>query len=51
MNFSEISEESPFYNKNFDRTNDEYYQPKQSLYDNSKAYKSIMKNEELKELR
>lgn len=51
MNFSEISEESPFYNKNFDRTNDEYYQPKMSLYDNSKAYKAVMQNKELKELR
>lgn len=52
MNFSELSEESPFYNKNFDRNNvEEYYQPKKSMYDNSKAYNAIMNNPELKALR
>lgn len=51
MNFSELSEESPFYNKNFDRQNEEYYQPKKSLYDNSKAYNAIMNNPALKALR
>lgn len=55
LNFSEISEESPFYNKNYDRKSesnkDEYYQPKLSLYDNSKSFKKIMKYDGLSELR
>lgn len=51
LEFAEISEESPFINKNYDLSNPEYYQPKQSLYDNSKAYNKVMKDESLKALR
>jgi hypothetical protein len=51
MNFTELSEESPFYNKKFDRKNDEYYQPKVSIYDNSKAFKAITSNPKLNALR
>lgn len=51
MNFTELSEESPFYNKKFDRKNDEYYQPKVSIYDNSKAFKAITSDPKLNALR
>lgn len=51
MNFTELSEESPFYNKKFDRKNDEYYQPKVSMYDNSKAFKAITSDPKLNALR
>nr|DAJ18102.1 MAG TPA: hypothetical protein [Podoviridae sp. ctY3D12] len=51
MNFTELSEESPFYNKKFDRKNEEYYQPKVSIYDNSKAFKAITSDPKLNALR
>ena len=51
LEFGEMSDESVFYNKNYDRSNPEYYQPKRSLYDNSKAYNSVMNNAALRELR
>lgn len=50
-NLSELSSESPFSNPNYDTTNDEYYQPKRSLYDNSKAFNKVMSNSKLKQLR
>lgn len=49
--FIELDEESPYYNKNYDRTSNEYYQPKRSLYDNSKAYRKVMEDSNLKALR
>lgn len=48
--FNELSDESVFANKNFDRSNPEYYQPKKDLYDNSTAYNRIQNNPELKAL-
>lgn len=51
IEFGEMSDESPFYNKNYDRSNPEYYQPKRKLYDNSKAYNKVMKDENLRNLR
>lgn len=51
LEFAEMSEESPFINKNYDLSNPEYYQPKRSLYDNSKAYNKVMQNSNLKALR
>ena len=51
LEFAEMSEESPFINKNYDLSNPEYYQPKKSLYDNTKAYTKVMQNKELRELR
>lgn len=58
---AELSEESPFLNKNYDITNDEYYQPKKSFidengnkvtkYDNSKEFNRIMNMKGMKELR
>lgn len=50
-NFSEISDESPFVNNKFDKTNDEYYQPKESLYDNKSKFKEVINNPALKALR
>lgn len=50
-NLSELSSESPFVNKNYKQDNDEYYQPKRSIYDNSKAYNKVMSNKALSELR
>lgn len=50
-NLSELSSESPFVNKNYKQDNDEYYQPKRSIYDNSKAYNEVMSNKALSELR
>ena len=52
-NFSEISEDSPFFNKNFIREKEEegeYYIPKQELYDNSDAYNKIMDDPDMKAL-
>ena len=51
LEFAEMSEESPFLNKNYDLSNPEYYQPKKSLYDNTKEYNKVMQNKELRELR
>lgn len=50
-NLAELSPESPFVNKNFDQTIDEHYQPKRSLYDNSKEYNKVMANANLAALR
>lgn len=50
-NLSELSSESPFVNKNYKHDNDEYYQPKKSLYDNSKEFNKIMSNKTLADLR
>lgn len=50
-NLSELSSESPFVNKNYKQDNDEYYQPKRSLYDNSKEYNKVMSNKALADLR
>lgn len=51
LEFAEMSEESPFINKNYDLKNPEYYQPKRSLYDNSKQYNKVMQDSSLKALR
>ena len=51
LEFAEMSEESPFLNKNYDLSNPEYYQPKKSLYDNTKEYNKVMQDKELRELR
>lgn len=51
LEFAEMSEESPFINKNYDLSNPEYYQPKRSIYDNSKAYNKVMQDSNLKALR
>ena len=40
--FSEIDPKSEYFNKNFDVTIDEYYQPKESIYKN-KDYEAIFK--------
>lgn len=39
--FSETDEDSPFFNKNFDKKYGEKYIPKKSLYDNATAYKEL----------
>ena len=46
-NFSELSEESPFFNKNYDPNIGEYYQPKKELYDNSAKFAEIKKDADL----
>lgn len=51
LEFCEMSDESPFVNPNYDKTNPEYYQPKRNLYDNSKAYNKVMQDENLRNLR
>lgn len=46
-NFSELSEESPFFNKNYDPNIGEYYQPKKELYDNSAKFAEMKKDADL----
>lgn len=46
-NFSELSEESPFFNKNYDPNIGEYYQPKKELYDNSAKFAEMKKDSDL----
>lgn len=48
--FSELSEDSQFYNKNYNENSDEYYQPKSSLYGNEKQFAELMKDKDLKAL-
>lgn len=50
-NWAETSEESAFYNPNYDPTIPEAEQPKLELYDNRKDYNAVMKNTNLSKLR
>lgn len=43
----ELSENSPLYNPDYDSSSSEHYQPKRSLYDNSKAFDKIRNNPEM----
>jgi len=44
--FQELDQDSPFVNHNFDITDTNSVQPKRSVYDNSKAYDKIMRNQD-----
>ena len=44
--FQELDQDSPFVNPNFDITNTNSVQPKRSVYDNSKAYDKVMRNQD-----
>ena len=44
--FQELDQDSPFVNPNFDITNPNSVQPKRSIYDNSKAYDKVMRNQD-----
>lgn len=48
--YSELSQESKFYNKNYDEKANEYYQPKSSLYGNEKQFNELMKDPDVKAL-
>ena len=48
--FSDIDENSQFYNKNFDRNDSHLVQPRSDLYDNSKQFDIINNNEKIKKL-
>ena len=50
-NWAETSEESAFYNPNYDPTIPEAEQPKLELYDNRKDYNAVMRNTNLSKLR
>lgn len=50
-NWAETSEESAFYNPNYDPTIPEAEQPKLELYDNRKDYNAVMRNANLSKLR
>lgn len=50
-NWAETSEESAFYNPNYDPTIPEAEQPKLELYDNRKGYNAVMRNANLSKLR
>lgn len=52
-NWAETSEESTYYNKNYDRNIPEAEQPKLSIkdYDNRKEYAKVMSDEKLKDFR
>lgn len=53
QDFAEVDESSPFVNKDFIRKEgdeNEYMLPKESLYDNSKAYDKVMSNKAFKDL-
>lgn len=50
-NWAETSEESAFYNPNYDPTIPEAEQPKLELYDNRKDYNTVMRNTNLSKLR
>lgn len=50
-NWAETSEESAFYNPNYDPTIPEAEQPKLELYDNRKDYNVVMRNTNLSKLR
>lgn len=50
-NWAETSEESAFYNPNYDPTVPEAEQPKLELYDNRKDYNAVMRNTNLSKLR
>lgn len=50
-NWAETSEESAFYNPNYDPTIPEAEQPKLELYDNRKDYNAVMRNPNLSKLR
>lgn len=48
--WSEIDPESEFYNKNYDRTDPSYVQPKKEYFDNTDAYNKIVSDPNRKEL-
>nr|UVX41340.1 MAG: ADP-ribosyltransferase [Bacteriophage sp.] len=50
-NWAETSEESAFYNPNYDPTIPEAEHPKLELYDNRKDYNAVMRNTNLSKLR
>lgn len=50
-NWAETSEESAFYNPNYDPTIPEAEQPKLELYDNRKDYNAVIRNTNLSKLR